>query len=471
MKTIKVRISQSCYKKLSYVLFKNYPDREAACFFSFSWERAASSLVLTVNELIEPRPKEIDSQVSLVGINEPYSLRCALLSVNSRFSLGLVHSHPENFGTFPSRMDDEMDEYYAKYFSDFAPGRPYLSMIISKDEKGQLQFSGRIFFEDEMLACSQLQITGESTTVVYAQNVRLEPVPKHMKKRLKRMTGVMGEACAEKIWQTTAVILGAGGTGSALFHSLVRSGVGRIIIIDPDIVDDSNLERIHGARESDVGQYKVDVLKRFANEINPHVEVIAVRESALSESASHHLAEADFIFGCTDSQTGRVVVSDISSRYLIPALHANVQITSQENRITSEVVHITQYGPSLPCAYCRSQVDGQKLAQENMCEAEKAQRKSDEQKRIAAKGSYWIEEPILHTVGALTTIASEFVATHALGLICGTHEPPASFIEIDVISKQMVALTVPLKQRDNCLCREREGKGRLVEPLLGKRKR
>lgn len=466
MKTVKVRISQSCYKKLSDVLFQNYPDREAACFFSFTWEKSVRTLVLTINDLIEPRQDEIDSQLSLVGINEPYSLRCALSLVNSRFSVGLVHSHPEDFGSFPSQMDDEMDEYYAKYFSDFAPGRPYLSMILSKDKNGDLKFSGRIFFETEMLICSQLQITGKSTAAVYAQNLRHDPVPIQMQKRLKRVTGVMGESSAEKIWRTTALIIGAGGTGSALFHSLVRSGMGRIIIIDPEVVDDSNLERIHGARESDVGLYKVDVLKRFANEINPHVEVIAVRENAFTASANHHLVEADFIFGCTDSQTGRVIVSDISSRYLLPALHVNVQMTSKENRIVSEVIHITLYGPSLPCAYCRSQVDGQKLAQENMSETEKEQRKRDESNGAAVKGTYWIEEPILHTVGSLTTIASEMVATISIGLICGTHEPPASFIEIDIINKQMAALTVPLRQRAHCICSEREGKGNLVEPLL-----
>ena len=64
-------------------------------------------------------------------------------------AVGVIHSHPEDCVPKPSTVDDDMDGYYSKYYADFAPDRPYVSLILSRIAK-RLVVSGRVFWGDKM---------------------------------------------------------------------------------------------------------------------------------------------------------------------------------------------------------------------------------------------------------------------------------------------------------------------------------
>lgn len=462
MRTAKVRVSESVWSQMEEVLFSRYPDREAATFLQCSWAEGVTSQVILIKDLVSPREGDVDSEIDLVGLQEQYSLRCALGAERNKFAVGLVHSHPEGYATFPSRIDDDMDRYYEGYFQGFAPERPYVSLIVSKNEDGSLRFSGRIFHRGEMIFCSHLQIVGSRCRIVNADNVEPREVPNIVCAQLERLTGAMGLESARKLWRSQVAIIGGGGTGSALFHSLVRSCVGRIVVIDPDHISLSNAERVHGYRSGDVGEvplYKVDILKRLASELNPSVEVIAIPKNASSEEVQRYLIDSDFIFGCTDSQVGRVIISDIAIRFLLPAIHLNVAMVSRDRKLDAEVVHLTQYGPDLPCVYCRNQVDAQRLAQELMTTEERRQRQDAEVKMTDIRGMYWLEEPVLHTVGSLTTIAAELAANYAVGMLTAAYDIPAQFLELDLLKIHEGATLLPMKRRLKCMCQGRDGSG------------
>src|SRR5262249_34509574 len=130
-------------------------------------------------------------------------------------------------------------------------------------------------------------------------------VPEIVEKRLGRMKSAMGMESSSRLWNSTVAILGAGGTGSAAAHSLARSCIGRIILVDFDVYDFHNSERGHGCEEAYLllaeRLYKVDVMKRFINKINPSVEVIAIVGNLLNKEVYDLVIQADVVIGATDS--------------------------------------------------------------------------------------------------------------------------------------------------------------------------
>jgi molybdopterin-synthase adenylyltransferase len=97
----------------------------------------------------------------------------------------------------------------------------------------------------------------------------------------------------------TVVVLGAGGLGTWTMAGLVCAGVGRVVAVDDDAVELSNLNRQVLYRTADVGRSKVEVAKEALGALNPQVEVVAVRQRVDGAGAVRSLArEADFV-ACT----------------------------------------------------------------------------------------------------------------------------------------------------------------------------
>jgi sulfur-carrier protein adenylyltransferase/sulfurtransferase len=119
-----------------------------------------------------------------------------------------------------------------------------------------------------------------------------------------------GKAGQEKLKQSSVLCVGAGGLGSPLVMYLAAAGVGRIGIVDFDVVDISNLQRqvIHG--QSSLGERKVESARRRILDINPHVNV-EVHETALSSRNAREIIRAyDVVVDGTDNFPTRYLVND-----------------------------------------------------------------------------------------------------------------------------------------------------------------
>jgi molybdopterin/thiamine biosynthesis adenylyltransferase/rhodanese-related sulfurtransferase len=108
----------------------------------------------------------------------------------------------------------------------------------------------------------------------------------------------------------SVLIIGAGGLGSPLAMYLAAAGVGRIGLVDYDVVDASNLQRqvIHGTK--DIGRPKLDSARDRLLDINPHIEVETYNEPLTSENALDLFAGYDVIVDGTDNFPTRYLVND-----------------------------------------------------------------------------------------------------------------------------------------------------------------
>lgn len=86
--------------------------------------------------------------------------------------------------------------------------------------------------------------------------------------QFSRFEIIVGSDNIEKIKNTTVLVIGLGGVGSFALESLVRNGIGKVIIVDGDIIDETNLNRQLMALNNNIGSYKTDVWENRINEIN-----------------------------------------------------------------------------------------------------------------------------------------------------------------------------------------------------------
>lgn len=96
--------------------------------------------------------------------------------------------------------------------------------------------------------------------------------------KFDRFKKLISEDSFENISSKTVLVVGIGGVGGYVVEALVRSGIGKIIIVDGDMVDETNINRQIIALSSTVGQSKVDVFEKRIKDINEKCEVIKINK-------------------------------------------------------------------------------------------------------------------------------------------------------------------------------------------------
>ena len=91
--------------------------------------------------------------------------------------------------------------------------------------------------------------------------------------RLHRILLLIGEEKVAKLKQSTVMVVGCGAVGSFAIEALARSGIGHLILIDFDVVEESNINRQLFALDSTVGRPKVEIAKQRIHDINPDIIV------------------------------------------------------------------------------------------------------------------------------------------------------------------------------------------------------
>lgn len=96
--------------------------------------------------------------------------------------------------------------------------------------------------------------------------------------QLKRLELLVGEKNLNRITNKTILIIGIGGVGGYALESIARSGIKKIIIVDFDLIDITNLNRQIISLHSNIGKYKVDEAYNRIKDINPECEVIKIKD-------------------------------------------------------------------------------------------------------------------------------------------------------------------------------------------------
>jgi molybdopterin/thiamine biosynthesis adenylyltransferase/rhodanese-related sulfurtransferase len=135
----------------------------------------------------------------------------------------------------------------------------------------------------------------------------------------------VGEEGQLKLLDSKVLLIGAGGLGSPASLYLAAAGVGRIGVVDADVVDESNLQRQIVHSTESLGEPKVESAKRAIEALNPDVEVVAYKERLTSENIERILADGwDVIVDGADNFPTRYLVNDASVWHGIPVVHGSI---------------------------------------------------------------------------------------------------------------------------------------------------
>ena len=179
--------------------------------------------------------------------------------------------------------------------------------------------------------------------------------------RQQRAVGSEGQAILTSL---RVGVVGLGGLGSHVVQQLLHLGVGKLVVVEPDRVEPSNLSRLVGASCADAlaNEPKVSVARRLADSLDVGTELVLVQGDVRQDGAVNSLLAADFIFGCTDTQLSRLLLNALAHQFYLPVLDLGVELQlggSMGGRVTV-------LGPDAGCLWCWGILSAERLRAEQL---------------------------------------------------------------------------------------------------------
>ena len=325
-----------------------------------------------------------------------------------------VHTHP-GLGSSPSPSphDKIVDTQLSETFRLRAGTHFYGAVIFSPSRHG-MRFTGHVAHEGSpAIAITRLWVVGDRFKLSHAVDHELpEPL-----EAFDRNVRAFGRSVQNTLSDLTIGIVGCGGTGSAVAEQLVRLGVRTFVLMDPDSLSDTNVTRVYGSIPSDVGKPKVDVAVRHIQSIAPDARCEPVQAMLNVAAAARRLVRCDLVFGCSDDNAGRLVLSRLPTYMLMPVIDCGVLLSSSEDdQLIGIDGRVTVVAPEQACLLCRGRIDLARAAAELLT--------PEERTRLANEGYAPALGGVEPAVIAFTTIVAATSVTELLERLIGYGPTP-----------------------------------------------
>jgi adenylyltransferase/sulfurtransferase len=142
--------------------------------------------------------------------------------------------------------------------------------------------------------------------------------------RFSRQILALGIELQERIQNLRVTIVGCGALGTAVAEILARLGVKKIRLVDADIVELSNLHRVHLFDENDIGKPKVIACAEKIKAINSNVEVEAIIDAINSDNVEEIIRNSDFVFDGLDNLYTKLLLNDACVKTRIILIHGGI---------------------------------------------------------------------------------------------------------------------------------------------------
>ncbi len=285
-----------------------------------------------------------------------------------------LHTHPApDSSPHPSRHDHKVNEQLAETFRVRTGSAYYGWMVVAPNGAG-LRFTGELGTEEQRTVISRLWTVGDRWTMVRNHGSADRSLPAAFDRNIRAFGGDVQAVLAD----LRVAIVGCGGTGSAVAEQVTRLGVRQLRLFDPKCLSESNPTRVYGSTPADVGRPKAEVLADHLRRLAPDAQVEAKVTSITTSPAARDLTGSDVIFGCTDDNGGRLVLSRLSSYYLVPVIDCGVLLTSDaSDQLVGIDGRVTTLTPGSACLVCRDRIDMARALSEALSPEERARRQAE----------------------------------------------------------------------------------------------
>ena len=332
--------------------------------------------IINVIDLLFPGQSDYNQQnVAFLRIKKDF-IHKALVELTNRYDVDTiidVHTHPFSQGSVSfSATDDGDEKTFFRFLKEKFEGINYASIVFS-----QRRYSARVwtFSSGSIAARRALLKTQTSPENIVSSDFNEDTDEQYEKTAVTGVEGffnrgalVLGLDVMRQIMHNQVIsIVGAGGLGSIVAEHLIHMGFHEINLIDPDVLEMSNLNRVVGAYYEDAQQklYKVDVVRRHVTKINPQATVLACKRDVHDKEVERVLALSDWIIVATDNHSSRLRTQELSVKYFVPLVSVGVNITVKDNNIedmSGEVI-TARVGDYL-CLNCLKRINPIKVASE-----------------------------------------------------------------------------------------------------------
>jgi len=356
---IRLTISKSNADLLASSLLGGETEQCAVLYASRA-ELSNDGMRLLVREIEFPGAETYSKQSRISAELNPAFV--AKVSKKARIrgeSLVFVHSHPGDEPPEFSSVDDEGEQLLAGFLSIRTPGTPHGAVVISAGG-----WCGRQLGTRQSMSIIAL---GEQRRVLFHSTGDCELQSAIFDRQIR----AFGEAGQRAISSLTVAIIGLGGTGSVMAEQLSHLGVRKFVLVDPDELDVTNLNRVVGAYSRDVGRPKVDVAAVHISTVSPGSRIKSIRGDVTRTGVAKELIATDFIFSCTDSHGSRAVIQQIAYQYMIFCIDVGSVLTAAQGQVTGIHGRVQALGPDLPCLSCSGLIDAEEVRRDMMNDAER----------------------------------------------------------------------------------------------------
>jgi hypothetical protein len=186
--------------------------------------------------------------------------------------------------------------------------------------------------------------------------------------RYSRQIALFGAEGQSRINKVSIAVVGLGGLGSHICQQMAYLGVRHWVIIDHDIVDESNLNRLIGATQDDLGEAKTEIAKRLISSIQPESIVDVFAKRIPDSSLENSLKSADLIFGCLDNDFPRSVLLKIASENQRCYIDCATDMPSEDPLIYGG--RVLSMGVERGCLHCLGHLDQNMIRRAQMNDEE-----------------------------------------------------------------------------------------------------
>lgn len=157
---------------------------------------------------------------------------------------------------------------------------------------------------------------------------------------------LIGEEGIRKLSLSHVLVVGLGGVGAYAAEQLARAGIGKMTIVDSDVVNISNKNRQLLALDSTIGRYKADVMAERIREINPDVEVVAIKQYLKDQPIIDMMAQPfDFVVDAIDTLAPKVFLL----YYAVQNKQKIVSCMGAGGKFNPEMIQIADISKSYNC--------------------------------------------------------------------------------------------------------------------------
>ncbi len=259
-----------------------------------------------------------------------------------------IHSHPDGLERF-SDQDDRSDRDLFPCVAGWIDADvPHISIVMLPDGR---MFGRLIDASGAFSPLARISVVGDDLLVWHPDQFDGARAADSLPDFTKRHAQAFGEATTRRLRRMSAAVIGCSGTGSIVVEQLMRLGIGRLVIVDDDVVKDLNLNRILNstARDAEAKRLKVEVVGTAIERAGLGTIVEPYPTNLYNPDAVRAVAGCDIVFGCVDTSEGRFLANLLATFYVLPFIDVGVALDADDAGAITQVcgyVHYLQPGAS-----------------------------------------------------------------------------------------------------------------------------